>query len=101
MTANASITPSQYTGGGTAYSTDSVVVRTAYRWEQRMHAHATDTAWQRFKVRALQWLSLHPVVLNLEREKLYLYLKLVRVDDAPSRSERYELLKPSSRQPYT
>lgn len=101
MTANALITPSQYTGGGTAYSTDSVVVRTAYRWEQRMHAHATDTAWQRFKVRALQWLSLHPVVLNLEREKLYLYLKLVRVDDAPSRSERYELLKPSSRQPYT
>ena len=99
MTVNPSLTPSQYTGGGTAYSNDSVIVRTAYRWEQRMDGYATDTRWQRFKVRALQWLSLHPVVVKFEREKLYLYLKLVDVEDERGRStgKRYELLKPSCR----
>ncbi|SPO28705.1 uncharacterized protein UTRI_04583 [Ustilago trichophora] len=95
MTANPSLTPSQYTGGGTAYSNDSVIVRTAYRWEQRMDGFATDTRWQRFKVRSLQWLSLHPVVVKFEREKLYLYLKLVK--DESGKGERYELLKPECR----
>ncbi len=109
LTANPSITPSHYTGGGTAYSTDSVVVRTAYRWEQRMDGYATDTPWQRFQVRALQWLSLHPVVVRFEREKLYLYLKLVEVQNEEGKrrkkkgkgeiGQRYELLKPSCRPP--
>lgn len=99
MTANPSVTPSQYTGGGTAYSNDSVIVRTAYRWEQRMDGYATDTRWQRFKVRSLQWLSLHPVVVKFEREKLYLYLKLVDVEEeGGGRGKRYELLRPSCRQ---
>ncbi|ETS64208.1 hypothetical protein PaG_01447 [Moesziomyces aphidis] len=92
MTANASV-PSQYTGGGTAYSTASVVVRTAYRWEQRLDGVATHTRWQRTRLRALQWLSLHPVELKLQREKLFLYLKLV---DTPT-GQRYELLRPSCR----
>ena len=95
MTANPSLTPSQYTGGGTAYSNDSVIVRTAYRREQRLDGYKTDTRWQRFKVRALQWLSLHPVVVKFEREKLYLYVKLVKDGEG----ERYELLKPSCRPP--
>ncbi|SNX85284.1 uncharacterized protein MEPE_03993 [Melanopsichium pennsylvanicum] len=92
MTASSSVTPSQYTGGGTAYSNDSVIVRTAYRWEQMMDGFATDTSWQRFKVRSLQWLSLHPVEVNFKREKLYLYLKLAKDKNG---QERYELLKPS------
>lgn len=102
LTANPSVTPSQYTGGGTAYSTDSVIVRTAYRWEQRMDGYATDTRWQRFKVRSLQWLSLHPVVVKFEREKLYLYLKLVDVEEEEGggkKGKRYELLRPSCRRP--
>ncbi|GAC95836.1 hypothetical protein PHSY_003413 [Pseudozyma hubeiensis SY62] len=98
LTANPSITPSQYTGGGTAYSNDSVIVRTAYRWEQRMDGYATDTPWQRFKVRSLQWLSLHPVVVKFDREKLYLYLKLVEAQgEDGKRVRRYELLKPACR----
>ncbi|CBQ68303.1 conserved hypothetical protein [Sporisorium reilianum SRZ2] len=100
LTANPSVTPSQYTGGSTAYSNDSVIMRTAYRWEQRMDGYATDTRWQRFKVRSLQWLSLHPVVVKFEREKLYLYLKLVDVEEeGGKRGKRYELLKPSCRRP--
>ena len=91
MTANPSLTPSQYTGGGTAYSNDSVIVRTAYRWEQRLDGYPTDTGWQRFRVRALQWLSLHPVVVKMEREKLYLWLKLVKGD------EIWELMNPDGR----
>ncbi|KAJ1043173.1 hypothetical protein NDA10_005586 [Ustilago hordei] len=90
MTTNPSLTPSQYTGGGTAYSNDSVIVRTAYRWEQRMDGYRTDTSWHRFRVRALQWLSLHPVEVKFEREKLYLYLKLVDEGDG---KKRYELFK--------
>ncbi|EST06865.1 hypothetical protein PSEUBRA_003659 [Kalmanozyma brasiliensis GHG001] len=97
MTANPSVTPSHYTGGGTAYSNGSVVVRTAYRWEQRMDGYATDTRWQRFRVRALQWLSLHPVVVKFEREKLYLYLKLV--DGEAGEGQRYELMKPICKRP--
>lgn len=98
LTANPSLTPSQYTGGGTAYSTDSVIVRTAYRWEQRMDGYKTDTRWQRCRVRMLEWLSLHPVEVVWGRERLWLYLKLV---DDGGKGGRYELLKPSCRPPHS
>ena len=55
-----------------------------------MDGYRTDTSWHRFRVRALQWLSLHPVEVKFEREKLYLYLKLVDEGDG---KKRYELFK--------
>lgn len=83
--AKGSLTPSHYTGGGTAYSNDSVVVRTAYRWEQRLDGLATDTRYQRAKMRFVQWMSLHPVEVKFQREKLYLYLRPETVQDEQGR----------------
>ncbi|PWY99668.1 hypothetical protein BCV70DRAFT_148120, partial [Testicularia cyperi] len=76
LSSNSPSAPAHYTGGGTDYSITSVIVRPAYTWEQRLDGHRTDTRWQRFRIRALQWLSLHPVEIDFDRQKLYLYLKL-------------------------
>ena len=66
---------SRLTGGGTDYSSESIIIRPAYTWEQRMFfLKPSLSRWTRSKNRILEFLSLHPFIVDSDAKALFLYL---------------------------
>ncbi|KDN51310.1 hypothetical protein K437DRAFT_221651 [Tilletiaria anomala UBC 951] len=68
---------SQLTGGGTSYDQQSIITRPAFAWERRMlFLTPSLSRLERVRNRLLEWLSLHPFIVDPAARALFLYLSI-------------------------